>query len=68
MSDIFISYASEDRTIAKILARELERQNWSVWWDREFLPGGQFSQIIEKEIIDEIIFKAETLRNVFCLS
>ncbi|MHC4205799.1 MAG: TIR domain-containing protein, partial [Planctomycetota bacterium] len=50
MSDIFISYAREDRARAQIIAGALERQGWSVWWDREILPGGQFSQIIEEEV------------------
>jgi len=52
MSDIFISYASEDRARAKVLAGALERQGWSVWWDRKIPPGRQFSQVI-KEAIDE---------------
>lgn len=30
MSDIFISYASEDRAQAQRLARALEAQGWSV--------------------------------------
>ena len=50
MSDIFISYASEDRARAKVLAGSLEDRGWSVWWDREVLPGRQFSQIIEEEL------------------
>jgi hypothetical protein len=52
MSDIFVSYASEDRARAKVLAGALERQGWSVWWDRRIAPGKQFSQVI-KEAIDE---------------
>jgi hypothetical protein len=34
MSDIFISYASEDRSKAEPLAKALEEQGWSVFWDR----------------------------------
>ena len=52
MSDIFISYASEDRTRAKVLAGALADQSWSVWWDREILPGETFWQVI-KEAIDQ---------------
>jgi formylglycine-generating enzyme required for sulfatase activity len=52
MSDIFISYASEDRARAKVLAGALELQGWSVWWDRKIPPGRQFSPVI-KEAIDE---------------
>ncbi len=52
MSDIFISYASEDRARAEVLASALERQGWSVWWDREIPPGKPFPEVI-KEAIDE---------------
>ena len=34
MSDIFISYAKEDKEKAGLLAEVLEEQGWSVWWDR----------------------------------
>lgn len=53
MSDIFISYKSEDRSRAEILAgalENLEDQDWSIWWDREILPGKRFDQIIEEEL------------------
>ncbi|MDH3672109.1 MAG: TIR domain-containing protein [Gammaproteobacteria bacterium] len=41
MSDIFISYASEDRERAKALAAALQAQDWSVWWDRDHRQGRQ---------------------------
>ncbi len=34
MSDIFLSYASEDRERVRPLAEALSRQGWAVWWDR----------------------------------
>ncbi len=50
MSDIFISYASEDKEKAKIVAEVLEQQGWSVWWDRNIPPGKSFDEVIEENL------------------
>ena len=50
MSDIFISYASPDREIARRFARIFEALGWSVWWDREIPVGKSFDQVIEEEL------------------
>jgi hypothetical protein len=50
MSDIFISYASEDRPRAETLAKVLTRHGWAVWWDRRIPVGKTFAQVIEEEI------------------
>ena len=50
MTDIFISYASDDRQKVETLAKELEEQGWSVFWDRRILAGKTFSQVIEEAI------------------
>jgi len=50
MSDIFLSYAREDRQQAKVVADAIERAGWSVWWDRRIAPGKSFDQVIENEI------------------
>jgi TPR repeat protein len=50
MSDIFISYAREDRDKAKALAQLLQQQGWSVWWDRNIPPGRSFDQVIEEAL------------------
>jgi formylglycine-generating enzyme required for sulfatase activity len=47
MSDIFISYGREDRGKAKDIADALKRQGFSVWWDRNILPGDAFDTVIE---------------------
>ena len=47
MSDIFISYANADRSRTEPLAKALEAQGWSVWWDRAIPPGKTFDQVIE---------------------
>lgn len=50
MTDIFISYASEDRSRAETLAKTLEALGWSVWWDRTIPPGKAFDQVIQEAI------------------
>jgi hypothetical protein len=50
MSDIFLSYKSEDRPKAKISAEALERHGYSVWWDRIIPPGKTFDQVIEEAL------------------
>ena len=46
MSDIFISYASEDRSRVRLLADALSGHGWSVWWDRQIPAGKSFDQVI----------------------
>jgi hypothetical protein len=50
MSDVFISYAREDRATAQRLAAALEARGWSVWWDREIPVGHSFDQVIEQQL------------------
>ena len=50
MTDIFISYASEDRDRARILASTLQSQGWSVWWDRNIIAGQSFDITIERAL------------------
>ena len=50
VSDIFISYASEDRPSAEKIARALEAQGWTVWWDRVIPAGRRFPEVIQEEI------------------
>jgi hypothetical protein len=50
VSDIFISYASEDRARVAPLAAALSGQGWSVWWDRSISAGRNFDEVIETEL------------------
>jgi len=50
MSDIFISYAREDREIAASIAGILESEGFSVWWDRVIPAGRIFDDVIEEAI------------------
>lgn len=50
MTDVFISYAREDRDRAHKLANALAAFGWSVWWDRKIITGEAFDQAIEREL------------------
>ncbi len=49
MSDVFISYSSEDRDKITIIAEELVKLKLDVWYDRDLLSGLTYdSQIIQQ--------------------
>lgn len=50
MSDVFISYANEDRASARILADALANAGFSVWWDRDVPPGKTWHEVIGREL------------------
>ena len=47
MSDIFLSYSSQDRSRVETLAHALEAQGFSVWWDHDIPPGTTWDKVIE---------------------
>jgi hypothetical protein len=50
MSDIFISYATEDRPRAEQIAKALETKGWTVWWDRHIRVGERAHEVIQREV------------------
>lgn len=50
MSDVFLSYARQDKFLVGELAYALTREGWNVWWDSEILPGQAFTSAIEQEL------------------
>ena len=50
MSDIFISYAREDRPRAEAIAKALEEHGWSAWWDWNIPAGKTFRQVIQEQL------------------
>jgi formylglycine-generating enzyme required for sulfatase activity len=50
MSDIFLSYASEDLARIRPLVHFLEQQGWSVWWDRTIPLGKTYDLVIEEAL------------------
>jgi hypothetical protein len=52
MSDIFISYASEDRSRISPIVSALQQHGWSRWWDRSILAGQTFDHSIEAALAE----------------
>jgi hypothetical protein len=50
VSDIFISYASQDRGRIGPLVEVLEARGWSVFWDTTLLPGETWRRKISSEL------------------
>ncbi|MEN0064817.1 MAG: toll/interleukin-1 receptor domain-containing protein [Myxococcota bacterium] len=50
MSDVFISYKSEDRERVAIIARGLEAEGFDVWWDSALRGGETYDEVIEREL------------------
>ena len=52
MSQVFISYASEDRSRAKTLAQALEQRGFSTWWDRKIPFGKAYDEVIAESLAE----------------
>jgi adenylate cyclase len=50
MSDIFISYSSEDQATARHFADAFEAEGFSVWWDAALRSGQTYDQVIEEAL------------------
>jgi tetratricopeptide (TPR) repeat protein len=50
MSDIFISYAREERDRAAQMAAIFAAQKWTVWWDKVIPPGRKYADVIAEEL------------------
>jgi hypothetical protein len=50
MSDVFVSYASQDRNRILPLIRALERTGWSIFWDRSIPAGQTWREVIGAEL------------------
>jgi hypothetical protein len=52
MADIFLSYAKEDREVARGLSRRLIQAGWTVWWDRRVPAGRTWRRMLEAALRD----------------
>jgi TolB-like protein len=50
MTDVFVSYASEDRVRAQAIVQALEDEGFNVWWDRQIPLGRSFHKTIQDTI------------------
>jgi hypothetical protein len=49
-TDIFLSYARHDQSIARMFADSLVLEGFTVWWDASLRSGETFDEVIEKEL------------------
>jgi endonuclease G len=50
MADVFLSYTHADEDRARPIARLLEAEGWTVWWDRGIEPGKPWQPELEVEL------------------
>jgi hypothetical protein len=50
MADVFLSYAHQDIKRAETLARLLEANGTTVWWDRRMVAGDKIHDVVDGEI------------------
>lgn len=50
MADIFISYSRDDRAPVEELAKFLEHEGYTVWWDPRLLGGESFRSAIDEQL------------------
>jgi hypothetical protein len=50
MADVFLSYKREDRARVGLIAKTLETEGFSVWWDPEIPLGESYSASIRREL------------------
>jgi TIR domain len=51
-TQVFLSYAREDRASAQALAAALDGDGHNVWWDRELEGGSDFANEIERRLAE----------------
>lgn len=51
-TDIFLSYARQDRSTARMFAECLVEEGFEVWWDASLRSGETFDEVIERNLRD----------------
>lgn len=72
MSDLFISYAHEDRPIAAAIAERLVALGVDVWWDHELLGGEDYrariSEILSRTQAAIVIWSRRSIESHWVLN
>ena len=55
---IFISYASEDRTVMETFAGALEKAGLDIWWDKSIEAARKWDEVIVQQIEEACVFVA----------
>jgi len=50
MTQVFLSYAEEDRERARALVQLLKKKEWTVFWDRDLLVGPNYRDALADEL------------------
>jgi hypothetical protein len=50
MADVVLTYAHDDRQVAKALAEDLAARGYQVWWDADLVAGDDYRQVILAEL------------------
>lgn len=65
MTDIFLSYKREDKALVEALAKALEDEGLSVWWDSDLPLGKSYASSISSALTDaKVVIPVWTARSV----
>ncbi len=68
-TDVFVSYAREDRPLAEQLALALSAGGLQVWWDRDLAAGSEFTAVIEAKLLGAavviVLWSADSVHSSF---
>lgn len=69
MTDVFLSYAHEDRSIVAELVKLLRSQNMDVWWDRAISVGRDLNSIIDAKLAESravvVVWSRSSVRSMW---
>jgi TIR domain len=55
MADIFVSYKSEDRERARLIAGALQEEGFDVWWDPALQAGEDYQEVIDNNLRQALV-------------